>query len=411
MPEIESNKNPNKTIGIIGGGIVGLSVAWQLSKRLKEKDYAFFLLEKEKELAFHQTGHNSGVLHSGIYYKPNSLRASNCHTGRTAMVDFCNKYHIPHDVCGKVIVATQKSEFQQLEKIYANGLANKTTDIRWINTEEIKAIEPYCHGLKGIWVGSSGIVDYRAAANKMGELFEANGGIIHKNCEALEINEAENIKVIKSSKGDFKCKQLIVCGGSQSDRLARKDNLDPQMRIVSFRGEYYDLLNKEKVRNLIYPVPNPAFPFLGVHFTRMTDGRIECGPNAVFAFKRDGYGKFDFNYKDSLDALSYSGFLKLASRNLKFGIVEQWRSISKAAFLKNLQGLIPSLQSKDISAGRSGVRALALAADGNIFDDFKFVSHRNSLHVLNAPSPAATASIAIGNQIAEKAINDFGLEE
>lgn len=399
-----------KRIGIVGGGIVGLSVAWQLSRELSSDQFSITVFEKEKELAFHQTGHNSGVLHSGIYYAPGSLRAKNCHSGRTAMVEFCREHKLPHDVCGKIIVASKKSELPFLQKIFDNGKSNGTEDIRWINDREIQDIEPHCRGIKGIWVGSSGIADYRAVGRKMAELFQANRGEIIYPCLVEDFKKTESGKMIKTSRGDFFCDYLIACGGSQSDRLARADGLDPEMRIVSFRGEYYDLLNHEKVRNLIYPVPNPAFPFLGVHFTRMTDGRIECGPNAVFAFKRDGYGKFDFNLRDSFDAITYSGFIKLVSRNVKFGIVEQWRSISKQAFLKNLQVLIPSLKSEDIQAGRSGVRALALASDGNIFDDFKFVTKDNSLHVLNAPSPAATASIAIGQQICQKAIRDFRLQ-
>lgn len=385
-------------------------MAWQLSEQLSTERYSITVFEKEKELAFHQTGHNSGVIHSGIYYAPGSLRAKNCHSGRTAMVNFCRAHKVAHDVCGKIIVATKESELPFLQKIYDNGKANGTEDIRWINSNEVQEIEPFCRGVKGIWVGSAGIADYRSAARKMAELFEANHGKIIYPCEVESFEKTETGKRIKTTQGEFECDYLIACGGSQSDRLARADQLDPEMRIVSFRGEYYDLLNHEKVRNLIYPVPNPDFPFLGVHFTRMTDGRIECGPNAVFAFKRDGYGKFDVDFRDSFDAISYSGFIKLVSRNLKFGVVEQWRSISKKAFLQNLQGLIPSLQKEDIKAGRSGVRALALASDGNIFDDFKFVTKGNSLHILNSPSPAATASISIGQQISQKAIRDFRLQ-
>ncbi|MDA7502058.1 L-2-hydroxyglutarate oxidase [Chitinophagales bacterium] len=396
---------------IIGGGIIGLSVAWQLSEQLKGSGKKIALLEKEGELAFHQTGHNSGVIHSGIYYKPGSSKSQKCREGRNALVGFCRKYSIPHELCGKIIVATDNTQITYLDKIFANGLANETPGISWIDSNQIKELEPHCVGVKGIRVESAGIVDYRAMAAKMAELFKGNGGQLHLNTEVQEILEVEIGTRIKTSSGDFYSKKLIACAGSQSDRLARSQGLDPGMRIVSFRGEYYDLINKEKVRNLIYPVPNPAFPFLGVHFTRMTDGRIECGPNAVFAFRRDGYKKTDFNWADTWDAVSYSGFLKLVSRNLKFGVVEQWRSISKSAFHKNLQTLIPSLEMEDIEAGRSGVRALALAPDGNLFDDFKFVSHRNSLHVLNAPSPAATASIAIGKEIVEKVMVDWSLAE
>jgi len=399
----------NIDITIVGGGIVGLATAYKLSEKLKGKKFKMRLLEKETELAFHQTGHNSGVIHSGLYYKPGSLRAINCKKGRLELVEYCRKYKLPFDVCGKIVVATKEEELPFLEKIFSNGIANETEGIEKIGPKEIKDIEPYCKGIKAIWVPCAGIVDYRAVARQHALMFIANGGEIWMDAEALAFDKKQSGINIKTKKGNFESKYIIVCGGAQSDRLAQKDQLDPKMKIVSFRGEYYELVNKEKVRNLIYPIPNPAFPFLGVHFTRMTDGSIECGPNAVFAFSREGYSRSAFDFKDTLTALSYPGFLKLASRNLKFGMLEQWRSISKKAFLKNLQGLLPSLQMQDIDKGRVGVRALALPPSGNVFDDYLFVQNHRSIHVLNAPSPAATSSLAIGNQVADMAIERFDL--
>lgn len=398
---------------IIGGGIVGLAIAYQLSEQLKDKGLKMLLIEKESELAFHQTGHNSGVIHSGLYYKPGSLRAINCRTGRLALVDYVKKYKVPHDICGKIVVASKESELPYLDKIFNNGIANQTEGIEMIGREAIKEIEPYCEGIKAIWVPCAGIADYRAVARQHATLFKANGGEIWMNCKAEGFQKQEDFTEIKTSKETIQTQTIqtryhIVCGGAQSDRLAVSDQLDPEMRIVSFRGEYYELENKEKVRNLIYPVPNPDFPFLGVHFTRMTDGSIECGPNAVFAFSREGYSRSAFNIKDTFDSLKHPGFLRLASRHLKFGAIEQWRSISKKAFLKNLQELIPSLKIEEISKGRVGVRALALPNNGNMLDDFKFVSHKRAIHVLNAPSPAATASLAIGKQVADMAVEQFG---
>lgn len=394
-------------ICIVGGGIVGLATAYKLSEQLKDKGLKLLLLEKEAEPGIHQTGHNSGVIHSGLYYKPGSLRAINCRKGRKAVVEYAKKHKLPHDVCGKIVVATQESELPYLNKIFENGIANETEGIEKIGPAQIREIEPHCKGIAAIWVPSAGIIDYRAVCQQHAKLFKSNGGEIKFNNKVIDFQHQSTLTEIKTDKGVYTSRYLIVCGGAQSDRLAQKDGLDPQMRIVSFRGEYYELVNKEKVRNLIYPVPNPAFPFLGVHFTRMTDGSIECGPNAVFAFSREGYSRTAFNFRDTLDSLTHLGFLKLAARNLKFGIVEQWRSISKAAFLSNLQGLIPTLKSEDIVKGRVGVRALALPSNGVVMDDFQFVHSRNAIHVLNAPSPAATASLAIGEQVAEMAVERF----
>ncbi len=394
---------------IVGGGIVGIATAYQLSQRYGEK-LRILLLEKESELAYHQTGHNSGVIHSGVYYKPGSLRALNCNTGRKLLVEFCKEHHIQHDVCGKVIVATDESEVPYLEKIHENGIANGTEGLELIGPEAIKEIEPYCEGVKALYVGCSGIINYQDVGRKMAEIMQAKGVLIKLKQEVVNFNKKSAHTNVVTKKGKkFKAKHLIVCGGHQSDRLAKKYGLDPGMRIVGFRGEYYDLVNHDKVNHLIYPVPNPKFPWLGVHFTRMIDGRFECGPNAVFAFKREGYNKTDFNLRDVVSAVTYSGFWKLTTRHLAYGMVEQWRSISKKAFLESLQKLIPSLTMDDIEPGRAGVRALALAPDGNMIDDFKFVHAENAIHILNAPSPAATSCLSIGNTIADMAVEKFGL--
>ena len=385
---------------IVGGGIIGLATAYHLSQQYNLKEKKILVVEQEAELAFHQTGHNSGVIHSGIYYKPGSLKALNCNKGRKQLVDFAKEYKITHDVCGKIIVATKESELEHQERIFNNGISNGTEGLEWMNSDQIKDVEPYCEGIKAIWVPCAGIIDYRAMARKYAEIFQAAGGEIKLQTKVLDFNKANDGVEIKTSKGKIESKRIVVCGGSNSDRLAKAFNLDPGMRIVGFRGEYYELVNMEKVRNLIYPVPNPSFPWLGVHFTRMTDGSVECGPNAVFAFKRNGYTKTDFDMKDTADAVTYIGFWKLITRHIAYGIKEQYRSLSKKAFLEGLQGLIPSLKMEDIKPGRAGVRALALAPDGNMIDDFKIVSDELGIHVLNAPSPAATASLAIGEQIA-----------
>lgn len=387
-------------IAIIGGGIVGLATAWQLSQRMAGKKVKITVLEKENELAFHQTGHNSGVIHSGIYYRPGSLRAINCQKGRKSLVAFARAHGIAHELCGKLIVATRPDELPRLDKIFQNGIANGTEGIEIIDAEGIRHIEPYCAGIKAISVPCAGIIDFPAVARKYAELLIAAGGEVLTGTEVKAIEHSDGHYLLRTSAGDMRAGYLVACGGSQSDRLALQDGLDPGMRIVGFRGEYYELENKERVRHLIYPVPDPRFPWLGVHFTRMIDGSIECGPNAVFAFHRDGYHKSDFKWQDVRDAITYRGFWKLTTKHLAYGISEQWRSISKKAFHRSLLHLIPSLQIDEIHPGRSGVRALALDPEGDMLDDFKILQKDRATHVLNAPSPAATASIAIGEQVA-----------
>ena len=396
-------------IAIIGGGIVGSATFYQLQRKFP--DQKIVLLEKESSLAQHQTGNNSGVIHSGLYYTPGSKKAENCVNGRHELVDFAKKYNVNHDVCGKVVVATDQKELPFLEKILKNGLENKIEGVERIDVHKIKEIEPHVNGVAGIWVPCTGIIDFVGATNKM--LQVATGLNSHSRCytssEVIDIQQLENHKVIHCKDKIIKSKYLIVCAGLQADRLAKADDVQLNERVVGFRGDYYELEDhaKHKVRNLIYPVPDPQFPFLGVHFTRMVNGDIECGPNAVFSFKREGYGKTDFSLKDTYDALTYGGTWKLFMKNASYGINEYRRAFSKNLFLKTLQKLIPSLKMEDIRPGRAGVRALLLGQDGDTRDDFRIEYGHQSIHVLNAPSPAATASLAIGNDVSKMAKEKF----
>ena len=399
-------------IAIIGGGIVGAATFYKLQKR--NKDLKIVLIEKEDKLADHQTGHNSGVIHSGLYYTPGSLKAKNCVKGRHELVAFAKEHNVDHDVCGKVVVATKESELPFMDKIFNNGLANNTEGIEKITADQVREIEPHVKGIGGIWVPCTGIIDFVGATNKMAEAAVGMNFNSHVQLgeEVIAINKKNDLSEVVTEHKTFLAKHLIFCAGLQADRMARKDGVNLKEKVVGFRGDYYELTDqaKHKVRNLIYPIPNPAFPFLGVHFTRMTNGDIECGPNAVFTFKREGYGKTDFDLRDTMDALSYKGTWKLFFNNMKFGINEYRRAFSKRLFLKNLQGLIPSLEMDDLKPGRAGVRALLLGQDGDTRDDFKIEYTEGSIHVLNAPSPAATASLAIGEYVAEIAEDRFGLK-
>lgn len=399
-------------VAVIGGGIVGAATFYKL--QLRNPDLKIALIEKEDLLADHQTGHNSGVIHSGLYYKPGSLKAENCRKGRHELVEFAREYNVQHDVCGKVVVATDEKELPYLDKIFNTGLENQIEGIEKITGEQVKDHEPYCEGIAGIWVPCTGIIDFRGATAKMAEvgLAKQENSKLFLGHEVTGIEKGEETSTIITSKGNIEAKHLIFCAGLQADRMAKKDGVHLKEKVVGFRGDYYELTDeaKYKVNNLIYPVPNPDFPFLGVHFTRMTDGEIECGPNAVFTFKREGYGKTDFSCKDTFDALSYSGTWKLFFNNMSFGINEYRRAFSKRLFLKTLQRLIPSLTMEDLKPGRSGVRALLLSQEGDTRDDFRIEYHENSIHVLNAPSPAATASLAIGGYVADIAEEKFGLK-
>lgn len=397
-------------IAVIGGGIVGAATFYKLQKKYPTKK--IILIEKMNLLADHQTGHNSGVIHSGLYYKPGSLKARNCIQGRHELVAFAKEHGIKHDICGKVVVATDPAELPHMEKIFQIGLENQIEGIKMISAEEVKEHEPFVESIGGIWVPCTGIIDFRGATEKMVELALAinSESKLVLDQEVLEIQKGEKISNIITNKDEFRAEYLVFCAGLQADRLAKKDGVKLKEKVVGFRGDYYELTEeaKHKIKNLIYPVPNPDFPFLGVHFTRMTDGEIECGPNAVFTFKREGYGKTDFSWRDTWDALTYGGTWKLFFKNMSFGINEYRRAFSKRLFLKTLQRMVPSLTMEDIKPGRAGVRALLLAQDGDTRDDFRIEYHGKSIHVLNAPSPAATASLAIGGYIADEAEKHFG---
>jgi len=398
-------------ITIIGGGIVGLATAYKI--QLNRPELKVLVLEKENMLAAHQTGNNSGVIHSGIYYQPGSYKAKNCVNGRRQLVAFAKEHNVAHDVCGKIIVATDESEFPFMNKIFDNGTANGVEDIRKITAEEISEIEPHCKGIAGLWVGCAGIIDYRGITEKLGELIPQinTESEIRLGYEVTAFSKVNANHIIHTDKGQFETRKMVFCAGLFADRLAREQGVKLKEKVVGFRGDYYELTEqaKHKVRNLIYPVPNPAFPFLGVHFTRMTDGETECGPNAVFTFKREGYKKTDFNLRDTLDALSYKGTWKLFFRNWRFGIDEYRRAFSKSKFLKTLQRLIPDLEMDDLKPGRSGVRAMLLNQQGDTRDDFRIEYGEDSVHVLNAPSPAATAALAIGDAVWEMCEEKFDL--
>ncbi len=404
-------ENNRYDIIIIGGGIVGLASAYKLNCKYPGKK--ILVLEKEKEVAAHQTGHNSGVIHSGLYYKPGSYKAKNCVDGRRELVAFAKEYKISHDICGKIVVASDESELAHMNRVYNNGVANGVEGIEKIDAQQIKEIEPYCEGIAGLWVPCTGIIDYADVSRKYVELIHTKfqGSKVLTGYEATAFEKHTDYTEVTTPKGKFKGTYIITCAGLQSDRIAKEEGATIDTAIVGFRGDYYDLSDKglSKVRNLIYPVPNPKYPFLGVHFTRMIHGGTECGPNAVFVFKREGYGKTDFSLKDTAEALSFGGTWKFFAKNIKFGLDEYRGAFSKTFFLKRLRKLIPSLEMDDLKPGRAGVRAMALAPEGEMIDDFKIEVNGNVIHVLNAPSPAATASLAIGMAIQEMATTHFNL--
>lgn len=393
---------------IIGGGIVGVATAMALSRR---KNIKLCVLEAEEKLAAHQTGKNSGVIHSGLYYKPGSLKAKNCVEGRQKLYDFCRKHEIHHEQCGKVVVATQTEEIPALDELERKGHANGLIGLKRLSRAQIKEYEPHVTGIGGLLVPETGIVDYEQVTNKFAELVIDAGHEIKLNTAFKNVLLQKDDLVIETSEGEIQTKNLINCAGLQSDRIARACGMDPGLRIIPFRGEYYELKPEKHylINNLVYPVPDPEFPFLGVHFTRMIHGGVEAGPNAVLAFKREGYKKISFSLRDSIEIFGYKGFLVLITKYLKMGMGEFYRSFSKTAFVKALQRLLPEIQSQDIVPGCAGVRAQALEKNGNLVDDFRIVQNERMIHVLNAPSPAATASISIGEKIAIMAEEQFAL--
>ncbi len=391
-------------LAIVGGGIVGLATAYQVLQR--EPGLSLLLLEKETKLAKHQTGHNSGVLHSGIYYKPGSLKAVNCREGKLAMQGFCERYDIDFDICGKVIVAVDESELDALNRIYERGQANGV-QCEVIGRERLLELEPHVAGIKAIHVPEAGIVNYRQVCEKLGELFEAAGGRLALGESVKQIRQSSGGIEITTSKSQWLANRLVNCAGLQSDRVCKMGGKKPSAKIIPFRGEYFELKpeREELCRNLIYPVPDPKFPFLGVHFTRMIEGGVECGPNAVLAFAREGYTRTTINVGDLAESLTYGGFIKMAMKHWKMGCGELWRSFSKKAFVKALQRLMPEIKADDLAAAPAGVRAQAVAADGKLVDDFLIDQNDAIINVCNAPSPAATASFNIGKLVAQRVLS------
>ncbi len=384
---------------IVGGGIVGLATAAALAERFP---YArILLLEKEDRFAQHQTGRNSGVIHAGIYYKPGSFKARLAHAGNLSMRAFCERRGIPHEICGKIVVACEESELPLLDKLFERGIENRVP-VAKLTAEQVREYEPHVSCLAGIRVFSTGITNYRAVCRALIDDLHVSGADLRVGTEMLRCALLADGHVLETTSGDFSAKFVIACGGLHSDRLSKRCGTRPQTRIVPFRGEYYELTPERRylVKNLIYPVANPNFPFLGVHFTRMIDGSVHAGPNAVLALKREGYSKLSFASRDALEILTYSGFWKLAARYYRDGLGEMLRSASKRLFTRSLQRLVPEVEAKDLVPSGSGVRAQALGRDGALVDDFLIQKGKNSLHVLNAPSPAATASLEIAKYIA-----------
>jgi L-2-hydroxyglutarate oxidase LhgO len=394
---------------IVGGGAVGLGVALEITRRFPRQK--LLLVEKENKVARHQSGHNSGVIHSGVYYKPGSLKARLCVAGATAMVEFCREHGIPHNVCGKLIVATDEEELPRLEELRQRGEANGLTGLRLIGSQELREVEPHASGLQALFVPSTGVTDYALVCEKYAQLIVANGGTVRTSVAVTGMKRSAQEIVVETSTGAFATSSVINCAGLYSDRIARMAGDDPGIMIVPFRGEYYDLTPERSslVRALIYPVPDPRFPFLGVHFTRRITGRVDAGPNAVLALAREGYRHTDISARDLASSLSFPGFWRMAGKHWRNALGEWHRSLSKRAFVRALQRLLPEIRDSDLVRGGSGVRAQALKPDGALVDDFQFVPSGKVLHVLNVPSPAATASLMIGKTIVDTAASSLGL--
>jgi len=391
-------------VAIAGGGIVGLATALKLLERAP--GLSVVVLEKEDRIAAHQTGHNSGVIHAGLYYKPGSEKAKTCVEGRRLLVEFCEKHSVPHEICGKLVVATSESELQALADLQRRAGENGLSGVRTLAPAEFRKIEPHAAGIGALHVPETGIVDYRAVCGKFAELITRAGGRVLTGMRVTTLSSSETTVRIVAGAEEIEADLAVNCGGLQSDRLARLDGVDPGLKIVPFRGDYHRLIPSRAglVKNLIYPVPDPRFPFLGVHFTRMIGGGAEAGPNAVLSLAREGYAKSSFDFRDAWESLTYPGFWRLAARYMGMGLGEMYRAVNKRAFVKALQRLMPDLREEDLETGGSGVRAQAVRPDGRLEDDFRIATHGRVLHVLNAPSPAATASLAIGERIAARVL-------
>ncbi len=387
---------------VVGGGIVGLATAWQFIQRRPEA--RILVLEKEDRLAAHQSSHNSGVIHSGVYYRPDSLRARNCRRGYRLLLEFCQQYDLPYEICGKVIVATAPHEHPVLETLYRRGIANGLDGLRLLTSEETRAIEPHVRASAALWVPQAGITDYRMIAFKLAELFERAGGNVRTQTRVRRFRTTSEGVHIMADTWEGMARRVVTCGGLYADHLALNGGADISVRILPFRGEFYELVPERRylVRHLVYPVPHPSFPFLGVHFTRTLSGTVEAGPNAVLAFRREGYRLRQAHAGELLQTLSFSGFWRLARRHWRDGWAELQRSFSKKHFVRALQRLVPELTVDDVVPTRSGVRAMACTPDGRLYDDFLLAQTSRILHVCNAPSPAATAALAIGETIAER---------
>jgi (S)-2-hydroxyglutarate dehydrogenase len=390
-------------IAIIGGGIVGLSVAMQVTEQVPRLRVVVF--EKESKIAQHQTGHNSGVIHSGVYYKPGSLKARLCVAGAREMVEFCAQHGIPHEVCGKLIVATNSDEAARLDELHTRGIANGLPGLRLLARDAMQEIEPHVGGMRALHVPSTGITDYTAVTAKYAEIAARRGTKVLTDAAVLGFGHSReslnDIVIVKTRAGDFSARYVVNCAGLYSDRVARMAGHDPGIIIVPFRGEYYDLAESRRslVRALIYPVPDPRYPFLGVHFTRRIQGNVDAGPNSVLAFRREGYRFTDFDLDEAMEILTNPGFRAMARQHWKNGLKEFRRSLRKSDFVRSCQRLVPEIEMNDMTPGGSGVRAQAVAPDGTLVDDFRFVAREQFLHVLNVPSPAATASLPIGREI------------
>lgn len=396
-----------KDVIVIGGGIVGLATAWQIKQQSPE--LSITILEKESGPARHQTGNNSGVIHSGLYYKPGSLKAVNCIKGYNLLLQFCEEAEVPYELCGKVVVATSKEEIPYLETLYTRGEQNGLTNLKWLDKEDIKDHEPYVNGVRGIYVPQTGIIDYKQVCKKLESNLQELGVEIAYGRKVEKILHQGSATEVIAGNGEYQAKLIVNCAGLYSDKVSKMTPLKPDLKIVPFRGEYYQLKENSKhlVKHLIYPVPDPNFPFLGVHFTRMINGGIEAGPNAVLAFAREGYTKSDINLAELFETLTWPGFQKVAFKYWKTGMGEMYRSFSKAAFTRALQKLIPDIRESDLETGGAGVRAQACDRQGGLLDDFQILEDEHFVNVCNAPSPAATSSLAIGDEIAKRVVSRF----
>ena len=396
-------------VAIVGGGIVGLATAMCLLKRFE--GLRVVVLEKDREIATQQTGHNSGVLHSGVYYRPDSLKARFCVEGAAALMRFCDQHGVRYEQCGKVIVATRHDELERLQQLHERGTANGVEGLEMIGPERLRAIEPHVAGVQALWCPATGIIDFRAVAQAYAGEIRKRGGEVATGVAVQRLAAAGDETRIDAGGREYRARYVINCAGLHADRIARQLGARPELRIIPFRGEYYTLRPErtELVRGLVYPVPNPAFPFLGVHFTRGIDGAVEAGPNAVLATAREGYRKRDLRPRDVIDTVTYGGFWRMAAREWRTGLREVHRSLRKSVFVRDLQRLIPAVRARDLAPGGSGVRAQAVARDGALLDDFAIEQTERAIHVLNAPSPGATSSLMIGSHIVTLAAEAFSL--